>query len=176
MKVSEVLEKLNGDYNLSTLRKEIKISKDKLSQAFKNLDLQYNQSSRLWEFGGSENLLSREITDFVILSTNDTNIKTNENVGVRMSENKNLSLTNEEIKVLKSIVKERKSDSELVNKYAIYDELLKVPVGKDTERSAYNLSKTTTSRLKKYAKERRLPLQDLVELAIINLLDKYDKQ
>lgn len=176
MKVSEVLEKLNGDYNLSTLRKELKISKEKLNKAFKNLGLQYNQSSRLWEFSGSENLLSREITNFVILSTDDTDVKTKKNAGVQMSENKNLSLTNEEIKVLKTMVKERKSDSELINKYAIYDELLKVPVSKDTERSAYNLSKTTTSRLKKYAKERRLPLQDLVELAIINLLDKYDKK
>jgi hypothetical protein len=61
------------------------------------------------------------------------------------------------------------------NAYRIYDELSKLP-NDETVRSAYNMSKQTTERLKKYANERRLPLQDLVELAVINLLDQYEKK
>lgn len=61
------------------------------------------------------------------------------------------------------------------NQYRIYDELSKLP-NDEMVRSAYNMSKQTTERLKKFASERRLPLQDLVELAIINLLEKYDRK
>ena len=48
-----------------------------------------------------------------------------------------------------------------------------MPTNTETVRSAFNMSKETTERLKKYASERRLPLQDIVELAVINLLDQF---
>lgn len=60
------------------------------------------------------------------------------------------------------------------NSYKIYDDITKIPEG-DTVRSAFNMSKTTTEHLKKYSQIRRIPLQDLVELAVINLLNEYDK-
>ena len=94
---------------------------------------------------------------------------------VETGQTKNADFTQEEIKVLKEIIGERKSDLKLSHEYRVYKELDKVPTDGETVRSAFNMSKTTTERLKKYANERRLPLQDLVELAVINLLDQYDK-
>ncbi|BCD33087.1 hypothetical protein BC30102_p123 (plasmid) [Bacillus cereus] len=186
MKVVEVLEKLNGEHNISSLSKEVQIPEKKFRNTLKELGAEFDNSTKKWSFGGDENLLEREITEFIDLSTTksrrttkkNTDVQTNEkkNVSVQVSENKNSSFTDEEMEVLKSIIKERKRDYELFSEYRVYDELSKVPTDEETERSAYTLSKTTTSRLKKYAKERRLPLQDLVELAIINLLDKYDKE
>lgn len=88
--------------------------------------------------------------------------------------------TEEEIKVLKQIVKEYESnffksnDIEL-KEYEIYKDLKKVQIGADHIRSAFNMSKETTERLKKFSQVRRIPLQDLVELAVINLLNEYDK-
>lgn len=66
-------------------------------------------------------------------------------------------------------------EQETENPYKIYNELEKIPQG-EFVRSAYNMSVETTERLKKYSKERRIPLQDLVELAVINLLEQYEKK
>lgn len=97
------------------------------------------------------------------------------NTKVQTSTPTNSDFTGYEIDVLKSIVEERKRDIKLFSEYRVYEELSKVPIGVEQVRSAFNMSKDTTERLKKYANERRLPLQDLVELALINLLEKYDR-
>ena len=89
---------------------------------------------------------------------------------------KNADFTQGEIEVLKEIISERKNDLKLSHEYRVYKELDKVPTNVETVRSAFNISKRTTERLKKFSSERRLPLQDLVELAVINLLDQYDKK
>ena len=84
--------------------------------------------------------------------------------------------TEKEIEVLKKFVKERENNIKFFDELQIYRELKKVPVD-DTEkvRSAFNMSKKTTERLKKYSQIRRIPLQDLVELFVMNGLEKYDK-
>ena len=94
---------------------------------------------------------------------------------VNTGQTKNVNFTQGEIEVLKNIIDERKNDLKLFHEYRIYKELDKVPINEETVRSAFNMSKTTTERLKRYASVSRLPLQDLVELAVINLLDQYDK-
>ena len=57
----------------------------------------------------------------------------------------------------------------------INDEIAKLPKDQEKIRSAYNMSKETTERLKKFAHECKIPIQSLVELAIIQGLEKYDK-
>jgi len=80
-----------------------------------------------------------------------------------------------EIKVLKQLIKERENNIKFFQEFKIYKELEKVPTDAETVRSAFNMSKKTTERLKKYSQVRRIPLQDLVELAVINMLDDYEK-
>lgn len=57
---------------------------------------------------------------------------------------------------------------------SITSEIAKLPKDQPKVRSAYNLSKETTEQLKRYAKDHKLPIQALAELAVINLLDRYD--
>jgi myosin heavy subunit len=88
--------------------------------------------------------------------------------------------TEEEIKVLKEIVKEYENNFFQSNhidlkEYEIYKELKKVKTDAEHIRSAFNMSKETTEQLKKFSQVRRIPLQDLVELAVLNLLEQYDK-
>jgi hypothetical protein len=88
--------------------------------------------------------------------------------------------TEEEIKILKQIVKEYennffKSNDIDLKEFKIYQDLKKVPTGANHIRSAFNMSKETTEQLKVFSTVRRIPLQDLVELAVINLLEEYDK-
>jgi hypothetical protein len=82
--------------------------------------------------------------------------------GMNMEEQKStpnyINFTEEEIRVLK-----------------LNRELEKVRIDADKIRSAFNMSKETTEQLKKFSQVRRIPLQDLVELAVINLLSEYDK-
>lgn len=87
----------------------------------------------------------------------------------------NPTFTESEIKVIKDILKERERDMQLFHEYRIYKELERVPVNGESVRSAFNMSKETTERLRTFASVRRIPLQDLVELSVIRLLDEYDK-
>ena len=73
--------------------------------------------------------------------------KSNVNTG----QTKNADFTQEEIEVLKNLISERQRDLKLFHEYRIYKELDKVPTNEETVRSAFNMSKTTTERLKKYA-------------------------
>jgi hypothetical protein len=87
--------------------------------------------------------------------------------------------TEEEIKVLKEIVKEYennffKANDIQVGKLQIYMDLEKVPKNVEHIRSAFNISKETMEELKLLSTVRRIPLQDLAELAFIDLLEKYD--
>ena len=77
--------------------------------------------------------------------------------------------------VLKHMIEVHKNTFVNVSKYQVYDALEKVPTEADQERIANNVSKEMSARLKAFAKNHRLPLQDVVELAIIERLDKYDK-
>ena len=69
----------------------------------------------------------------------------------------------------------QEGQSKINNHYKIYDDITKVSEEGEAVRSAFNMSIKTTERLKKFSQVRRIPLQDLVELAVINLLDEYDK-
>ena len=80
-----------------------------------------------------------------------------------------------QIKVLKDIIRERKINIDVFHEYIIYKELEKVPVDAEHVRSAFNMSKETRERLKKFSQVRRIPLQDLVELAVLNLLEQHHK-
>jgi hypothetical protein len=168
MKVREVLEKLNGEHTVQSLSKEVGISEKKLRESLKTLGCAFDNSSKVWSFEGEENVLDTDIHEYVPK-------RTTRNIQVKATTPKNDTFANEEVEVLKELIQERKRGYELFSEYRIYDELSKVPTDRDTVRNAYNLSTGTTERLKQYASKRRLPLQDLVELAIINLLDKYDK-
>jgi len=57
---------------------------------------------------------------------------------------------------------------------SITSEIAKLPKEQPMVRSAYNMSKETTQQLKDFAKKHKLPIQALAELAVINLLDRYD--
>jgi transposase len=92
--------------------------------------------------------------------------------------------TEEEIKALEEIVKEMIKEHENnffqsndfdLKEYQIYEDLKKVQTNPQHVRSAFNMSKETTEQLKKFSQIRRIPLQDLVELAVIKLLEEYDR-
>lgn len=177
MLVRDALENLNGEYTVSILGQELQIGERKMSAILKYVGIVFEGSK--WVFQGDENTLDTQISDY----KNKVNAKGEpinnkpkpKNTKVQSSTPKNIDFTEEEKEILKTLVQERKHDFKLFHEYKVYDEIKKVPIGSDQVRSAFNMSKETTERLKKYASVRRLPLQDLVELAVINLLDQYDK-
>ena len=186
MKVHELIEKLNGPYTIVTLGKEIGISKNKLSAAIKKVGMEYDKSAHQWIFKGDKIILEHDIHNYVYRSTpvytnvhkstiesESVHIDTYEILDVPNGTNEYTLFTSEEMNVLKRIIQDYQFID--VRKYMIYEALERVPNNVDQERIANNISKETSTRLKQFAKERRLPLQDLVELAIIELLDKYNK-
>lgn len=174
MKVHEALEKLNGDYTTETLGKELGIGERKMGTVFKALGFSYNNSTKIWSFENDEALLDTDMEEHITVKNKKVPKSESKNKDVQTSTQKDKNFTDEEIRVLKILIDEHQNDYKMYSEYRIYDELSKVPINAEQVRSAFNMSKDTTERLKKYANVRRLPLQDLVELAVINLLDEYD--
>jgi len=87
----------------------------------------------------------------------------------------NSDFSEEEIKVLKQVAKNHENTIKVLQDYQIYKDLEKVSVDAESIRSSFTMSVETTERLKKFSQLRRLPLQDLAELAVLNMLEKYDK-
>jgi len=164
MTIEEALSEVNNNKELTDYKRK------KYKKALKQAGFAYVDKKIGWAYQDEGEPPLQEL-----LSDYEEKTTTNKNAKVQTSTQENENFTQEEIDTLKQLVSERKRNIELFSVYKIYDELSKVPTNAETVRSAYNLSKETTERLKKYANERRLPLQDLVELAVINLLDKYEK-
>jgi hypothetical protein len=84
-----------------------------------------------------------------------------------------------EIDILKQLIKERAVGLIPVggtSEKSLYDSVIEhVPVGVATNRSSFNLTPATISRLDDLAKVSRIQKQDIVELAILQLLDRYEK-
>ena len=166
MKVSEMSEKLQQQGSIAILSKELLISEKRVRSLAKNLGFVYNQSTKHWDYEGDEGSFENEVEVKVLPST----IR---NTPDKISVSEKPVFTNDEIEVLKSLIREHKRDYTLFTKYRIYEELAIIPNEGESVRNAYNLSRKTTERLKEFANDRRLPLQDLVELAIIKLLEQY---
>lgn len=183
MTIEELLSELNNTEELThhrgrTLKKPLSKAGFGLNRKTKKWEYQGEGEAPLNELGST--YISQEGTtkNEKVIASNSKNTKeqtsTPKEIKEQLSTLKNNDFTAEEIDVLKSIIRERKINIKLFHEYRIYEELSKVPIGAEQVRSAFNMSKETTERLKKYANERRLPLQDLVELAVINLLDQYE--
>ena len=166
MKVSEMSEKLQKQGSIATLSKELLISEKRVRSLVKKLGFAYNQTTKQWDFNGEQETFENEVEVQVVAST----VK---NSSDKASVSEKPDFTNDEIEVLKSLIREHRRDYTLFTKYRIYEEISIIPSEGESVRTAYNLSRKTTEQLKEFAHERRLPLQDIVELAIIKLLDKY---
>ena len=84
------------------------------------------------------------------------------------------TFSKEEIAILKMIIQERQKNAHELHEETIYD-LINTKVKKDVEatRSSFNLSNTTIERLNEFAKDNKLQKQDIVELALIQLLNRF---
>jgi hypothetical protein len=164
-RTQEEIAKIRG-VSLKTLRNQTKPFREKREQT-RTIDA--NSSTQETQESTNDVQESTEIVQ-------ENAEKVQENTSdVQESTPMNNPFNDDEIKVLKQIVGERKADIELFHEYKIYGELERVPIDEETVRSAFTMSKGTTEKLKRFSQVRRIPLQDLVELAVINLLEKYDK-
>lgn len=175
MKVSDVIKELNGKHTSQTLSKELGVSEKKLRNALKQIEVKYDRYLQIWAHYGDETVLEQELESLIEMQTQRKVYKrTNMNEKVHQDTTTNESLTKEEILALKELLAEHQKKKNTLDKFHIYDDLSKIPEGVETERRAYTMSVVTINQLSEFAKKRRLPLQDLVELAVINLLGKYD--
>jgi len=173
MKVRECEVKLSDGYTMNRLAQEMDIPEPTLRQKLKGVG--FTHENRKWIFVGDDSVLDEDIEN-ITTGANRNKKVLNSSPKTQKSSSNTQSLTNDEIKVLKDIIKEHKSLSVNSKKYELYDEITKVPQPSEDDdkiRRSYTMSKETVGRFEKFAKERRLPFQDLVELAIIQLLEKY---
>ncbi|MFC9354903.1 hypothetical protein [Arthrobacter sp. NPDC057013] len=84
------------------------------------------------------------------------------------------TFSTDEIKILKLLVKERQENAQERHTNTIHSLLNTYIVnGAETTRSSFNLSNSTIQRLNEFAKENKLQKQDIVELALIQLLNRF---
>jgi hypothetical protein len=169
MEIKEIVEKINNkEATRKDLAAQLGISDTTITREIGRAGYVWNNSERQYIFKpeNQEVQESTEIQPKVKIGTQKVKKE-------KSDTNKNAQFDEEETRILRQLIKERQHNYKLFEEYRVYEELSKVPLDAEMVRNAYNMSKGTTERLKKYANERRLPLQDLVELAVIELLDKY---
>jgi len=213
MTLREILNLLNTDgYNCAKIAKEHKeavgVGEKKLSEILKGLGFEFsNSGSKGWSFNGDESLLDTGFKEHVpgikrtrknasvpkgaLIHPKDPlesiKLEKEEPKGTVKNVNEPLRtnvFSNDEIAILKQMVKERQTNSEepkrtkknleeqkqtlleLVNEYVVPG---------DKKRSSFNLSSSTINSLEELAKINRINKQELVELAILLLIEQYKK-
>jgi hypothetical protein len=174
MTIEELLSELNNSEELTHHRGRT------LKKPLSNAGFGLNRKTNKWEYQGEgepplNELGSKYTTQEGTVKSVKVKASKQEYTKEQTSTPKNNNFTDREMEVLKLLIKEHEKNIKYFHEYRIYDEITKVPVGAVQVRSAFNMSKETTERLKKYASVRRIPLQDIVELAVIKLLEQYDK-
>ncbi|MEE6209005.1 hypothetical protein U3A55_02385 [Salarchaeum sp. III] len=184
MDVRKCVDLLNtNEYNAEKLSKELGIPAKKFRRTLTNIGVKYQNKGDIgWKFeGDDEKVLERDIQEFI-----GTNSNKNQN-GKNVNEQKPsglskqdvlsvLGLNEEELETLKMIHKEKQNNMDLLEKYKIYEDLqAKVPVDEEVVRRSYNFSRSTIEEFESFVKNYRVPKESIVELAIKNLVEQYNK-
>ena len=181
MNVGECIKALNGEHTTATLAKEIGIAEKRLRKALKAAGVTYsNKHPKGWHFENEKSILEHDISEYVPKSSSMQQSRTPKNINKSLNERQrtqnDLSFTSEEINVLKQFIKERQENTLERSALNIYHELITnvQSDNKNATRRSYTISNDVLSRFEKFAKKHRLPQQELVELALIRLLNDFN--
>lgn len=180
MKISEIVDKLNGQETLESLAATLNLSRQTLSQRLKSVGYSFNKKTRKYEFTGTED---KNIVDERLLSglprnntlkKSDKNhkkiIKKSDRIDEDIIDKSSEYLTEDEIKFIKKLHNTQ-------SKMTLNVEFSMLPPKTEKGKYQMEISKETLDDFnefaKKKAKETRFSKNDLVEMALIRFMREF---
>lgn len=167
MKISELLHDLSQPENtIASIAKGLDgISEKKLRQVLKEAGYEFrNQGQKGWYYiGEKEQPLNQSIFDFV--HTSSPRVKSNSH-NVKQDE---LSFTSEEIRLLKELVKERVVEPQ---EHTLEGRIEGLNKGQKVRKTIV-INENVGELFDRFAEQTRFNKSDLLEVAILDLIDKY---
>ena len=177
MKISELIKSLNEGKTVQYYADEFGVNRRTFTDKLKKFGYVYNNVSKSFVYVDEDGRLKDDVDnqEFIIekksnnpIKSKNNNIKKSEKNQIKEIEKSEESLTQDEIKFLKDLLKKASSVSMAV------DFSLLPPKGKDnTKKHTLEISQETWDEFSEFAdawKEKRLSKNDLIEIAIMRLI------
>lgn len=186
MKISELLELLSQPENtVDGIAKGMEgMGKRRLRDAIKRAGYQYQNSGKKgWYFvGEGEEPLDKSIFDFVSSHSNSPIMKqVRKEVSQAVKESASsvsfadvTDFTQEEVKVLKEMASEYMKEKEYQTKRDVLHKRIMMLEKVEKVRKTIVISESVGAKLDKFAEEKRFNKSDLLEIAILDLINRYE--
>ncbi|WP_404428057.1 hypothetical protein LG296_21270 (plasmid) [Ureibacillus chungkukjangi] len=176
MKISEIVEKLNGEITITKMAEELGVSKDTLSRRLKSVGYHYNNKGKAYEYKGElSEKENNDILEFnVLIPKKKENISEKNQIKISEMEKKeknDFPLTDEEVKFLKELYKNHNKDIDLSLEFA------NLPLKTVTKKHSVEISDKTFNEFERFSKkmkDKRLSKNDLVEIALIRFMRDFN--
>ncbi|WP_461202630.1 ribbon-helix-helix domain-containing protein [Anoxybacillus sp. TBDG-1] len=184
--ISDILERVNGGTKTAVLCKEIGVGEKRLREGLKNAGYEYSQRTKRWEYvGTSPEPLERSIFDFIqnarenIKPVNKTAEKGNMKAPSKPNNNVNSSgvFSAEEIAILKEMIANYKgrSSTPANDTKPLYERIMSLDTSEPRKRKTIIIRDSIAKQLDNFAEQTRFNKSDIIELAILDFIRKYEK-
>ncbi|MGD2278424.1 hypothetical protein [Bacillus wiedmannii] len=193
MKIREVIDKLNNGTKAAALAKELNLADKRFREGMKKLGFEYSNSTKAWDGDEeSEQYLDKSIFDYVP-SKGNRSVKPKSRVGNTKvvetqqvdSQHSNtdspksnikgeMKFTLEQISALQEIANQYLNDKENeTQRDKLHKRIITLPEGKSIRKTVV-IHEEVGERLDKFAKAVRFNKSDILSLALMDFLDRYE--
>lgn len=179
MLIGEIIEQLNDGNNLKQVAKELHVGGDTLRNKIKTIGYIYNNKNKVWEYQGEgEPPTTTNIVDLIgkksPRKTQGSHSQGDKDTAKVKAPNTTKELTNDDIDTLKAIVSNYKDKtSTQQNAGKLYERLLQMDLEKERTRKTVFLNEDIAEQFDDFTKRNRLNKSDVMELALIDLMNTY---
>ncbi|EJR08123.1 hypothetical protein II9_05684 [Bacillus cereus MSX-D12] len=195
MKIREVLEKLNNGTKAAALAKELNLADKRFREGMKKLGFEYSNSTKAWDGDDeAEQYLDKSIFDYVPPKGNrgvkpKSRTGNSKVVGTKQidSQRSNINspksntmgeieFTLEQISALQEIANQYLHDKEnATQRDKLHRRIITLPEGKSIRKTVV-IHEDVGKRLDKFAKTMRFNKSDILSLALMDFLDRYEDE
>lgn len=190
--ISDILEQVNGGTKTAVLCKDVGVGEKRLREGLKNAGYKYSQITKRWEYvGTSPEPLERSIFDFIpnarenIKPVNKTaekgNMKATSGDKTPSKPNNNVNSSGvfsaEEIAILKEMIANYKgrSSTPANDTKSLHERIMSLDTSEPRKRKTIIIRDSIAKQLDNFAEQTRFNKSDIIELAILDFIRKYEK-
>lgn len=186
--ISDILARVNDGTKTAVLCKDVGVGEKRLREGLKNAGYEYSQRTKRWEYvGTSPEPLERSIFDFIpnAREINKTaekgNMKATSGDKTPSKPNNNVNSSGvfsaEEIAILKEMIANYKgrSSTSANDTKSLHERIMSLDTSEPRKRKTIIIRDSIAKQLDNFAEQTRFNKSDIIELAILDFIRKYEK-
>lgn len=195
LKIREVLEKLNNGTKAAALAKELNLADKRFREGMKKLGFEYSNSTKVWDGDEeSEKYLDKSIFDYVppkgnrgvkpksrtdnskVVGTQQIDSQRSNINSPKSNTKDEIEFTLEQILALKEIANQFINEKENeTQRDVLHKRIIKLP-NEDMTRKTVVINKAVGDRLDTFASKMKFNKSDILSLALMDFLDRYEDE